>query len=84
MILPLSIKPRINKIYKLRKNQLLYPEVIVTLNETAFKVLSLCDGNRKIPEIKAILFEEYGRYDEIINEDINGIFLEFYDNKWIH
>ena len=83
MLIPIN-RPRINKIYKLRKNQILYPEGIVTLNDTASKILHLCDGKRRIPEIKQILFDEYGGYDDYINNDINEMFLLFWDNKWIN
>ena len=81
-LIPLS-RPRINKLYKLRGKQLLYPEGIVHLNDTAVKLLSLCDGNRRIIEIKDLIFDEYG-FDVSINQDINESFLQFYDNKWIN
>ena len=70
-------KPKINKIYKLRKNQLLYPEGIVTLNDSAYKVLSLCDGERSIPEIKDFIIKEYN-FDESINKDLDEVFLLFF------
>jgi hypothetical protein len=75
-------RPRINRLYKLRGKQLLYPEGIVYLNDTAVKLLTLCDGTRRIIEIKDIVFDEYG-FDMSINQDINDSFLQFYNNKWI-
>jgi len=82
-LIPLT-KPKINsKIYKLKGNRLLYPEGIVTLNDTACKILHLCDGKRDIPEIKQLIFQEY-TFNETINNDINDIFLLFYNNKWIN
>jgi hypothetical protein len=75
-------RPRINRLYKLRGKQLLYPEGIVHLNDTAVKLLTLCDGTRRIIEIKDVVFDEYG-FDMSINQDINESFLQFYNNKWI-
>ena len=75
-------RPRINRLYRLQSNRLLYPEGIVTLNPTAFKILSLCDGERRIPEIKDLIFDEYG-FSLEINRDINESFLLFYENDWI-
>jgi pyrroloquinoline quinone biosynthesis protein D len=80
-LLPIS-RPRLNRLYRLRSNRLLYPEGIVTLNSTAVKILSLCDGERRIPEIKDLLFDEYG-FSLAINRDINESFLEFYEKNWI-
>ena len=75
-------RPRINRLYRLRSNRLLYPEGIVTLNPTAVKILSLCDGQRRIPEIKDIIFDEYG-FSLQINRDINESFNLFYQNNWL-
>lgn len=77
-------KPRVNRLYKLRGTKLLYPEGIVELNHTAAKILSLCDGERRIQDIKNVIFEEYGGFDMAINIDLNESFLEFYGKKWIH
>lgn len=82
VLIPLT-KPRINRLYKLRGKQLLYPEGIVHLNDTAVKLLSLCDGTRKIIEIKDVIFDEYG-FNFTINQDLNESFLHFYNNKWIN
>ena len=76
-------KPKVNRLYKLRGTKLLYPEGIVELNNTAAKILSLCDGERRIQDIKSVIFEEYGGFDMAINIDLNESFLEFYDRKWI-
>lgn len=79
----ISIKPKLNsKIYKLRKNRLLYPEGIVTLNESAYKILSLCDGNLTVPEIKECLFQEY-KINEYINNDIDEMLILFHKNNYI-
>ena len=87
-IVNFKFKPKLNSIYKLRKNQLLYPEGIVTLNDTAFKILSLCNGTLDIPEIKEIIFQEYFSLNSdnftLIDNDIDESFLNFYDNNWIH
>jgi coenzyme PQQ biosynthesis protein PqqD len=82
VLIPLN-RPKINRLYKLRGKQLLYPEGIVHLNDTAVKLLSLCDGTRKIIEIKDAIFDEYG-FDVKISQDLNDSFLEFYNNKWIN
>ena len=82
VLIPVS-RPKLNRIYKLRGKKLLYPEGIVSLNDTAVKLLSLCDGTRKIIEIKDVIFDEYG-FDTVINHELNESLLEFYNNKWIN
>ena len=82
VIFPVS-RPKLNRLYKLRGKQLLYPEGIVHLNDTAVKLLSLCDGTRKIIEIKDVIFDEYS-FDVTINQHINESLLQFYNNKWIN
>ena len=76
-------KPRISRFYKLRGEQLLHPEGTVDLHHTAAKILSLCDGQRRIQDIKTVMFEESGGFDVVVNSEINASFLELYDNKWI-
>ena len=83
ILIPIG-KPRLNtKIYKLRNNKLLYPEGIVTLNESAYKILSLCDGERTVFEIKESIFQEY-KLNEHINNDIDEMLTLFYKNNYIN
>jgi coenzyme PQQ biosynthesis protein PqqD len=39
---------------------LLYPEGAMLLNETGAEILRLCDGQRTVEEIAAVLNEKYG------------------------
>jgi coenzyme PQQ biosynthesis protein PqqD len=39
---------------------LLYPEGAMLLNETGAEILRLCDGQRTVDEIAAVLNEKYG------------------------
>lgn len=41
------------------RHVLLYPEGAILLNDTAAAILDLCDGNRTVDEIAAILGERY-------------------------
>lgn len=41
------------------RQALLYPEGVLLLNETATAVLELCDGQRTVPEVAALLAQEY-------------------------
>ena len=43
-----------------QRNVLQYPEGAVLLNDTAAEILALCDGQRTIAEIAAMLEERYG------------------------
>jgi pyrroloquinoline quinone biosynthesis protein D len=41
---------------------LLYPEGVVLLNDTGGVILDLCDGQRSIGDVAAVLEERYHRY----------------------
>ncbi len=60
---------------------LLYPEGMVTLNESASEILKRCDGERDINQIVAVLekdFEESGLVGDVT------AFMEIaLENKWI-
>ena len=43
-----------------QRHVLLYPEGTVLLNETGAAILQLCDGQRSVAEIAAVLQERYG------------------------
>ena len=45
------------------EHMLLIPEGAVRLNETAAQVLELCDGERSVEDIAAVLSERYGGAD---------------------
>ena len=42
-----------------RQRVLLYPEGVVLLNDTGGAILELCDGERSVAEIAALLQERY-------------------------
>jgi pyrroloquinoline quinone biosynthesis protein D len=50
---------------------LLVPEGAVRLNETAARVLELCDGNRSLEEIAAELSERYSGAD--VSDDVREL-----------
>jgi pyrroloquinoline quinone biosynthesis protein D len=52
---------------------LLYPEGAVTLNETAVKVLELCDGNRTLDDIANELADTYGASSPDLKDDISEL-----------
>ena len=62
---------RINKLYKLQFEKklnnyvLLYPEGMVTLNETSSEILKLCNGKNNIDDIKKDLLQKYDSIDGI-------------------
>ena len=66
MALTAQSRPRIWKFARVQfdearqRNVLQYPEGAVLLNDTAAEILALCDGQRTIAEIAAMLEERYG------------------------
>jgi pyrroloquinoline quinone biosynthesis protein D len=62
---------------------MLYPEGIVTLNESAYQILKLCDGKNTVIEIKKELKLSFGDSMEIDN-DIDEFINLFYTNNWIN
>ena len=76
-------KPKINKLYKLKNKMLLYPEGIVTLNDTAHKILLLCDGEHTTQHIKEKIFHEY-TFNETTDKDIDEMVFLFYSKNWIN
>ena len=59
----------INKLYKLQFEKkinnyvLLYPEGMVTLNETSSEILKLCNGKNTLNDIKQNLLQKYDSID---------------------
>jgi pyrroloquinoline quinone biosynthesis protein D len=53
------------------RNVLLYPEGALTLNQTAVDVLELCDGERSLDEIAAILSERYAGAE--VHDDVEEL-----------
>jgi pyrroloquinoline quinone biosynthesis protein D len=45
------------------RDVLLYPEGALVLNDTAVAVLELCDGERTLDDVAAVLSERYGGAD---------------------
>ena len=66
MALTAQSRPKIWKFARVQfdearqRNVLQYPEGAVLLNDTAAEILALCDGQRTIAEIAAMLEERYG------------------------
>jgi len=54
------------------RHVLLFPEGAVALNETAVRVLELCDGRRTVDEIVAELASLYGESPEL-RADVDGL-----------
>lgn len=54
---------------------LLFPEGALVLNETAVEVLALCDGERSLDDVAAVLSERYDGADvrEDVSELLDGI-----------
>jgi pyrroloquinoline quinone biosynthesis protein D len=55
----LSSKARLKFDQARQKPVLLYPEGLLFLNQTAYKILLLCDGKRKVDDIVTELSKEY-------------------------
>ncbi|MCW2922959.1 MAG: hypothetical protein JWM98_363 [Thermoleophilia bacterium] len=60
------------------RDVLLFPEGALVLNETAAEVLALCDGERTVAQIAAVLSERYGGADLLADvvELLDGIVAE--------
>lgn len=54
---------------------LLFPEGALVLNETAVEVLELCDGDRSLDDVAAVLSERYDGADvkDDVSELLDGI-----------
>ena len=54
---------------------LLFPEGALVLNETAVEVLELCDGERSLDDVAAVLSERYDGADvrDDVSELLDGI-----------
>jgi pyrroloquinoline quinone biosynthesis protein D len=54
---------------------LLFPEGALVLNETAVEVLALCDGERSLDDVAALLSERYDGADvkDDVSELLDGI-----------
>ena len=54
---------------------LLFPEGALVLNETAVEVLALCDGERSLDDVAALLSERYEGADvkDDVSELLDGI-----------
>ncbi len=83
----LDAVPAISAGYRLQYEEaqeswvMLYPEGMVTLNQSASEILKRCDGKRDINQIVAVLekdFEETG-----LVGDVTAFIKIALDNKWI-
>ncbi|HXB26235.1 MAG TPA: pyrroloquinoline quinone biosynthesis peptide chaperone PqqD [Gemmatimonadaceae bacterium] len=61
-----DVKPRLWRLARVdfdpvrQRPVLLYPEGAMLLNETGAEILSLCDGQRTVDDIGAVLSAKYG------------------------
>jgi pyrroloquinoline quinone biosynthesis protein D len=71
---PVFTRPRLATGVRLRHDKvrdqtvLLFPEGALVLNETAIEVLELCDGERTLDDIAAVLSERYEGAD--VKDDV--------------
>jgi pyrroloquinoline quinone biosynthesis protein D len=71
---PVFIRPTLATGVRLRHDKvrdqtvLLFPEGALVLNETAIEVLELCDGERTLDDIAAVLSERYEGAD--VKDDV--------------
>lgn len=61
---------------------LLYPEGMVTLNESAAEVLRRCDGERTVKEVLEDLHRSFPGAD--LDDDVRELLAEARDRGWIH
>ncbi len=62
---------------------MLFPEGMIRVQGTGQNILELCDGQRTIADLVAILAERYGKADPVkITEDVSS-FLEALQQKRI-
>jgi len=71
----LSPRARLRPDRQTGKTLLLYPEAGLSLNATAAATLALCDGDRTVAEIAAMLAERFGRETDAVLAEI-GPFLD--------
>ncbi|MGD0961887.1 MAG: pyrroloquinoline quinone biosynthesis peptide chaperone PqqD [Methylomonas sp.] len=64
-----------------QKYVILYPEGMVELNQSSAEILKLCDGERKLPEIVAILEEKFETAN--LTADITNFLNIALKNGWI-
>jgi pyrroloquinoline quinone biosynthesis protein D len=83
-----SAQPRLTSGVRLQtdsvtgKGVLLYPEGIIQLNETAHKIVSLCDG-RSIGEIVQALAKEYDADVAELASDVRETLADLYQRNLI-
>jgi pyrroloquinoline quinone biosynthesis protein D len=63
------------------KHLLLFPEGVLVLNKTAHDVLALCDGQRTVAEIVAVLGAQYG--NSAIDADVKEILLKLAQKTFV-
>jgi len=77
-------KLTIDKLYKLQFEKrlnnyvLLYPEGMITLNETSSEILKLCNGLNTLDDIKKNLLQKYDTIDGLDDFIKDGL-----KNNWI-
>ncbi len=84
-------KPKLRKDHRFQKNLtnlnsgvLLYPEGLVTLNNSACEILSLCNGDLSITQIKDTIYEKYQIIDPLqLEPEIDQLLKDAYFKNWI-
>ncbi len=51
------------------RHVLLGPESVIVLNPTGAEILGLCDGNRTVSDVAAVLQE---RYDRVVDDEVTA------------
>jgi pyrroloquinoline quinone biosynthesis protein D len=77
-------RPKLQKMYKLNKSTLLYPEGLITLNKSASEIITMCDGSLSILEIKNVLIDKYSIIcPNEISDSVDTLLLNAFSNNWI-
>lgn len=63
-----------------RQNLLLFPEGILVLNQTAYEVITMCDGRHKVTDIVRSLSNKYKTY---VDADVREILSRLVEKRLI-
>jgi pyrroloquinoline quinone biosynthesis protein D len=63
------------------KHLLLFPEGVLILNQTAYDILALCDGQRDVAKIVAALGEKY--QNPSIDGDVKEVLRRLVEKKYV-
>ena len=77
----------VNRHYKLQYERvrqsyvLMYPEGVVTLNNSASEILKLCDGSRDLGGLRMMLAQSYDATD--VDRHLDGFVRQALNNRWV-